>query len=110
MPEGRSMQDVQAHWLAETLRLREALWGPVEDAAEVRRVRADGGELTRKILLRAHYLGQREQHHELLIRWRRGARIALLLLALIVMLAGGAAALGVLGDGTRPVNLLLALV
>jgi len=110
MPEGRSMQDVQAHWLAETLRLREALWGPVEDAAEVRRVRADGGELTRKILLRAHYLGQREQHHELLIRWRRGARIALLLLALVAMVAGGAAALGALGDGTRPVNLVLALV
>ncbi|WP_408608105.1 DUF2868 domain-containing protein [Candidimonas nitroreducens] len=98
-----------AHWMAETVRLREAHWGPLEDASESRRARAEGRGLAAKILLRARYLGQREKLDELLARWKRGARLALLGLAVAALFAGAGAALGALGNGERPVNLLLAL-
>lgn len=106
----KTTHTLQAYWLAETLRLREALWGPVEDAAEVRRVRAQGGDFSSKVLWRAQYVGQREGLQALIARWRSGARLALLALAVAAIFAGVAAALGVLGDGSRPVNIVLALV
>jgi hypothetical protein len=104
-----SRPEFNAYWLAETLRLREAHWGPLEDSSESRRARAQGRGLAAKILLRARYLGQREKLDELLARWTHGARVALLGLAAAALFAGAGAALGALGDGARPVNLLLAL-
>ena len=98
-----------AYWMAETVRLREAHWGPLEDASESRQARAQGRELPDKILLRARYLGRREKLDELLAHWTRGARLTLLALAIAGLFAGAGAALGALGDGSRPVNLLLAL-
>lgn len=100
---------LDAYWLAETLRMRESLWGPLEDAKEVRRARSEGGGFEEKILLRAQYLGERELLHPLIRRWRQGAKLALLAMCLGALFAGAAAALGALGDGSRPVNLLLAL-
>ncbi|MCC2596261.1 DUF2868 domain-containing protein [Pusillimonas sp. MFBS29] len=100
----------KACWLAETLRLREALWGPLEDASEVRRVRVEERSFSDKILLRAYYLGKREKLDLLLDKWISGARLALAILCLLALIGGVGAALGALGDGSRPVNLLLALV
>ncbi len=99
------------YWLAETLRLRESLWGPLEDAGEVRRARAQGrGQgLVQKILLRARLLGQREKLDLLIAKWTRGSRLALSGMLAAAILAGGATALGALGDGSRSVNILLAL-
>lgn len=96
-------------WLAESLRLREALWGPLEDAAEVRRARSEGRTFTERLLLRARYLGQREHLDQLIARWARASRLTLAGMALIAVLAGIAAALGALGDGARQVNVMLAL-
>src|SRR3546814_12432086 len=67
----------KACWLAETLRLREAMWGPLEDASEVRRVRQEGHGFSDKILLRAHYLGKREKLDQLIDTWMQGSRLAL---------------------------------
>src|SRR5690606_11319040 len=100
----------KACWLAETLRLREALWGPLEDASEVRRVRLEGRNFSEKVLLRAHYLGKREKLDLLIDKWMNGARLALALLCVLALAGGMGMALGALGDGSRPVNLLLALV
>ncbi|TEA77059.1 DUF2868 domain-containing protein [Allopusillimonas ginsengisoli] len=97
-------------WLAETLRLRENLWGPLEDASEVRRARAEGGSFTEKLLRRAHYLGQREHLDQVLSRWSGMAKLSLLIMAVAALLAGLVAALGALGDGGRSVNIMLALV
>ncbi len=99
----------KACWLAETLRLREAHWGPLEDAAEVRRARAGGGRFTDKILLRARLLAQREKLDTVLEKWTHIARLALTGLLLAAILTGAGAALGALGDGSRSVNILLAL-
>ncbi|MGB6102221.1 MAG: DUF2868 domain-containing protein, partial [Pusillimonas sp.] len=100
----------QVCWLAETLRLRETLWGPLEDASEVRRARQEGHSFNDKVLLRAHYLGKREKLDQLLHQWTRGARLALLILCVLAVAGGAGVALGALGDGSRPVNLLLATV
>lgn len=98
------------YWMAETLRLREALWGPLDDATEARRVRAQGGSFTQKLLLRAKLLARREQLDGVLRQWRQGSRVALMAMCLLSIVAGGAAAAAALGDGGRPVNILLALV
>jgi hypothetical protein len=99
-----------AYWLAESLRLREAHWGPLEDAAEVRRARAASREFTEQILLRAQYLGRREKLDLVIKKWMQGGRLALIAMLAAALLTGASAALAALGDGTRPVNLLLALV
>ena len=101
---------IKASWLAETLRLRESLWGPLEDASEVRRARQEGQELTDKILLRAHYLGQREKLDQVLDQWIRGSKLAMAVLCLLALAGGAGVALSALGDGSQAVNLLLALV
>lgn len=96
-------------WLAESLRLRETLWGPLEDATAVRRARSEGRSFTERLILRAQYLAQREKLDLLIARWSRASRLTLAGMALIALFAGVAAALGALGDGTRPVNVNLAL-
>ncbi|PLC50171.1 hypothetical protein CR159_09200 [Pollutimonas subterranea] len=97
------------YWQAETLRMREALSGPLEDAGEVRHARAQGTSHSHKILLRAQLLGRREGIGQLIAKWIQGARLALLGLLMAALLAGAAAASGALGDGSRSVNVLLAL-
>lgn len=114
MPEGRQPGQRNAsafagYWLAETLRLREALWGPLEDASEVRRARAEGRGFDQKVLLRAQFLGQREKLDLLIAKWTQGSKLALLVLVAAAILAGATTALGALGDGSRSVNVLLAL-
>ena len=98
------------YWLAETLRLREAHWGPLEDASEVRRARAQGRGFTEQILLRALFLGQREKLDVVLQKWTQVAKLALAGMTFIALLAGVGAATGALGDGSRSVNLPLALL
>lgn len=114
MPDGRPAKTPPApsftsYWLAEVLRLREALWGPVEDANEVRQARIQGRGFEQKVLLRAQLLGRREKLDQLITRWTQGSKLVLLGMWLIVIMAGIATALGALGDGTRSVNVLLAL-
>lgn len=106
----RNAFSFQAHWLAEAVRLREARWGPLDDAAECRRARALGGSLPQRILLRAGLLAQREGLDTAVARWQRLARLALAGLLLLGLLAGGSAALAALGDNRNPVNLAVALL
>lgn len=96
-------------WLTETLRLREAHWGPLQDSAEVRRVRAQGGTFAQRIAHRARLLGRREKLDETLRHWAQIARWSLAAMLALACITGVGMALGALGDGTRPVNLLLAL-
>ncbi|WP_287957062.1 DUF2868 domain-containing protein [Achromobacter sp.] len=104
-----STSPVRAHWLAELVRLREAHWGPLEDADAVRRVRQQDGDLPARILARAALLARRENLIPLIETWRRSALGILAALFLLALLSGAGAALGALGDGSRPVNVLWAL-
>jgi len=99
----------QAHWLAETIRLREEHWGPLEDADAVRQARGGPDTLEARILLRARLLGRREGLDSLVARWRQGAVFSLAVLLLVALAAGIGSAAGALGDGSRPVNVLWAV-
>ncbi|MFC4277495.1 DUF2868 domain-containing protein [Achromobacter aloeverae] len=96
-------------WLAETVRLREEHWGPVDDAQAVRQARLAPGPLPQRILLRARLLGRQTGLAACLAAWRRAAVIGLVLLLGAGLMAGIGAALGALGDGARAVNVLHAL-
>lgn len=101
--------DFQYYWLAETVRLRESQWGPLQDSKEARQARTQGRDFTQRLLLRARYLGQREGMDIAIRQWARGAKLAFFVLLALAILTGAATALGALGDGTRHVNLIMAL-
>lgn len=100
---------LRAHWLAELIRLRETHWGPLDDADAVRRVRQLDTDLPSRILARADLLAQRENLTPMVDAWRRSARGILAVLFALALLSGIGVALGALGDGSRPVNVLWAL-
>lgn len=109
VPDVSRPSPLRAHWLAELIRLREAHWGPLEDAAVVRQVRQMDVALPGRILARAQQLAQREGLAPLVDGWRRSAWAVLAVLLLLALLSGAGVAAGALGDGTRPVNVLWAL-
>ena len=109
VPDVSRPSPLRAHWLAELIRLREAHWGPLEDAAVVRQVRQMDVALPDRILARAQQLAQREGLAPLVDGWRRSAWAVLAVLLLLALLSGAGVAAGALGDGTRPVNVLWAL-
>ena len=102
-----SRRPLREYWLAEIIRLRETHWGPLEDAEAAAR-RAEGG-LPDRILVRAHRLADREQLPAQLQGWTRSALAVLAALFALALFSGIGLALGALGDGARPVNVLWAL-
>lgn len=99
----------ESRWLAEALRLREAASGALEDAEAVRAARQGTGDIEQRILIRAQRLGEREGLAQVVTAWRPRARVLLLALALLALISGFGVALAVLGDGSRPVNVVWAL-
>lgn len=97
-------------WLCEALRLQETRDGPLDDQAEILQVRQAGGNLTARTITRALLLGTREGLLARLQHWRSAARLVLLALLALAVFSGAGMALGALSDGTRPVNLMQALV
>lgn len=100
---------LQRLWLSETIRLREAHAGPLEDSEANRRAQAQGGTLSERIQTRAWLLGERDGQVSALQHWLHGARLAGLLLLLLAILSGSGLAVAALGDGLRPVNVFWAL-
>lgn len=96
-------------WLAETLRLREAHWGPLDDDEAVRRARTQGGTLQDRLLARAQWLGAQNGLDQTLSQWRRASLLALMAILLLAVISGASAAFGALGSGERPVNVIWAL-
>lgn len=102
-------RSLRAHWQAELIRLRETHWGPVDDADVVHRVRQLDTDLPTRILTRAGLLAQRDNLPPLIDGWRRSAQAILAVLFVLALLSGVGVAMGALGDGSRPVNVLWAL-
>lgn len=98
-----------SHWLVEAVRLRESLWGPLADDAEMRTLRAGDLAVDEAIAQRGSQLAQREGLVDAVRAWRNGATLAALLLAVIAVVLGASTAAAALGDATRPVNLLWAV-
>ncbi len=108
-PSSVPLSPLEARWLAELVRRREERDGALQDAQANAAALAAGGDLETRILRRAEALGAREGWLEALLRWRTRARLTLLAAAALALLAGFGAAAGVLGDGSRPVNVVWAV-
>ena len=96
-------------WLTETVRLREEHAGPLEDLEANRLARTVGGDLPTRIQQRALHLAERDGLAAALSRWLQGARLALVLLAVVAVISGAGLAFAALGNGLAPVNVFWAL-
>lgn len=95
-----------ARWLAETVQLRTG--GHREHEAERYAIRTSG-DAEQRLLTWAAFIGRRDGLREQITAWRKQATVSLLLIVSIALLAGLTSALAVLGDGSRPVNVIWAL-
>jgi hypothetical protein len=96
-------------WLTETVRLREEHAGPLEDLEANRRARATAGDLPTRVKNRALWLAERDGLLSALHHWKQGARLALVVLAIVVVITGAGLAFAALGNGQAPVNVFWAL-
>jgi hypothetical protein len=95
--------------LCEAVRLREERGERLDDREANRQARAAAGDLSQRIEQRALWLARRDGQLRALQHYRHGARLALIVLAVVALFSGGGLALAALGEGTRPVNLFWAL-
>ncbi|MHC8413607.1 DUF2868 domain-containing protein [Pseudomonas sp. Hz4] len=100
---------LQNLWLTETVRLREEHAGPLDDLEANRLARSAGGDLPTRIQRRALWLAERDGLSSALKHWLQGARLALLVLAVLAVASGAGLAFAALGDGQTPVNVFWAL-
>jgi hypothetical protein len=96
-------------WLTETIRLREEHAGPLDDLEANRLARSAGGDLPTRIQRRALWLAERDGLTKALTHWLQGARLALIVMALLAIASGAGLAFAALGDGQTPVNVFWAL-
>ncbi|WPN58397.1 DUF2868 domain-containing protein [Pseudomonas sp. P9_31] len=100
---------LQNLWLSETIRLREEHAGPLDDLEANRIARSAGGDLPTRIQRRALWLAERDGQTRALKHWLQGARLALIVLAVLAVISGAGLAFAALGDGQTPVNVFWAL-
>lgn len=103
------LSGLERQWLREAIRLREEHTGPLEDSEANRYARLAGGDLAQRIEYRALWLAERDGLKTALQHWRQGARLALLVMLVLALLAGMGLAYAALGDGQRTVNIFQAL-
>lgn len=99
----------EACWLAEVVRRHEARNGLLEDEAALAAARAQPADFQTRLLKRAEVLGTREGWREVLWSWRLAARRVLVLAVVLALAAGAGLVAGLLGDGSRAVNVVWAL-
>ncbi|WP_070414073.1 DUF2868 domain-containing protein [Pseudomonas lundensis] len=103
------LSPLQRLWLTETVRLREAHAGQLDDLEANRRARTTGGDLPARIENRALWLAERDGLLSAMLHWLQGARLALLVLAVMAVVSGAGLAFAALGNGQTPVNVFWAL-
>ncbi|MGE8144430.1 DUF2868 domain-containing protein [Pseudomonas frederiksbergensis] len=103
------MTELNNLWLTETIRLREEHAGPLDDLEANRLARSAGGDLPTRIQRRALWLAERDGMTSALKHWLQGARLALLVLAVLAVVSGAGLAFAALGDGQVSVNVFWAL-
>lgn len=93
-------------WLAEAVRLGSD--GRAEREAEDH-ARRERGDAEQRLLAWAAFIARRDGLQSAPANWRRQATASLLLLMAVALIGGLTGALAVLGDGSRPVNVIWAL-
>ncbi|MGC8732584.1 MAG: DUF2868 domain-containing protein [Halothiobacillaceae bacterium] len=101
-----ALTPLESRWLAEVIRQHEAAGALLEDGDLLPQVLKAPADAETRILRRAELIGAREGWLAAITAWRGHARTTLLILALIALISGFGAALGVMGTGDRPVNVL----
>lgn len=109
IPEAVRFTTFERRWLSEAIRLREAAEGPLADRDASSAARASTGDGEARILLRAEQLAQREGMGAAIHPWWARARLGMVAMSIVAVLGGFGAALAVLGDGSRAVNVVWAL-
>lgn len=99
----------QSRWLAEVVRRHDEHQGPLDDARIHADARAAAADFQGRLLHRAEALGARAGWRDAILRWQARARVLLFAAAVVALVLGFGAAAGVLGDGTRPVNVVWTL-
>ena len=103
------LSHLNQRWLAETVRTRNHGLPPTDNPEAAAYACAQTEDLEQRILLHARYVGSRDGSLSALLNWRQQARWVLIVLVVIAVLGGFSTALAVLGDGSRPVNVIWAL-
>ncbi|NNG65443.1 DUF2868 domain-containing protein, partial [Pseudomonas fragi] len=83
--------------------------GPLDDLEASRLARTGGGDLSTRLQNRALWLAERDGLLSAMQHWLQGARLALLVLAVLAVISGAGLAFAALGDGQNPVNVFWAL-
>lgn len=109
MLPSRSLTPFESRWLAEVVRRHEERHGPLDDRAQCLAARAAAADLETRILHRADAIGVREGWRDAILHWHGRARLVLAVAAVLALVFGFGAAAGVLGDGSRPVNVVWTL-
>lgn len=108
VPAG-ALDPLAQRWLAELVRRHEEHHGSLDDARIHADARAAAPDFEGRLLHRAEALGARAGWRDAIQRWQARARVLLLAAAVLALVLGFGAAAGVLGDGTRPVNVVWTL-
>ncbi len=108
MEHGR-LSPFEGRWLAEVVRRHEAAHGPLEDAVAVAAAQRMPADFELRIVERAQQLPASREWITALLRWRSWRRSSVMLALLLAFVTGCGAALGVLGDAGRAVNVVWAL-
>ncbi|MER2553241.1 MAG: DUF2868 domain-containing protein, partial [Thauera sp.] len=81
----------------------------LDDARVHAEVRAMAGDFEPRVLQRAGLLAAGTVWREAILRWQGRARLLFVVAFVLALVLGFGAAAGVLGDGSRPVNVLWTL-
>ncbi len=98
-----------ARWLAETMRVREQRGDLDDDGTAGAYARGASADVEARILLRAQRLAFLDGTLQAMGSWHNTARWLLFAFAALALILGFSAALTMVGDGTRPVNIVWTL-
>lgn len=104
-----SLSPLQTLWLCETVRLREAQTGLLEDSEACRVARSTQGSLSQRVQARGLFLAKRDGLLTAMQHWLQGAKFALWLLIFSAVIAGFALAKTALSGEPHAINIFWAL-
>ena len=104
-----SLSPLQTLWLCETVRLREAQTGLLEDSEACRVARSTQGSLSQRVQVRGLFLAKRDGLLTAMQHWLQGAKFALWLLIFSAVIAGFALAKTALSGEPHAINIFWAL-
>lgn len=109
MPRSPLPNPLSSRWLAELVRRHEEHHPPLDEARAHAAAREHSGGFEARLLKRAELLEGAVAWRVAIRRWQARARLVLTLAFVLAFLFGFGAAAGVLGDGSRPVNVVWTL-